>query len=346
MTQPLLPTSIVGSLPKPSWLAQPETLWSPWNLQGDALAEGRHDALRISTHEQTNRGIDIISDGEQTRQHFVTTFIEHLSGVDFEKRKTVRIRDRYDASVPTVVSAVSREKPVFVDDAKFLRRQTDQPIKWALPGPMTMIDTLYDDHYKSREKLAWEFATVLNQEAKDLEAAGVDIIQFDEPAFNVFFEEMKDWGVAALERAAEGLRTETAVHICYGYGIKANNDWKTTLGSEWRQYEESFPLLQRSSLDIVSLECHNSHVPMDLIELIRGKKVMLGAIDVANDTIETPEEVAATLRKALKFADADKLIPSTNCGMAPFARDVALAKMSALSAGTAIVREELIASGV
>lgn len=346
MTQPLLPTSIVGSLPKPSWLAQPETLWSPWNLQGEALVEGRHDALRISTHEQTNRGIDIVSDGEQTRQHFVTTFIEHLSGVDFEKRKTVRIRDRYDASVPTVVSAVSRETPVFVDDAKFLRQQTDQPIKWALPGPMTMIDTLYDDHYKSREKLAWEFATVLNQEAKALEAAGVDIIQFDEPAFNVFFEEMKDWGVAALERAAEGLRAETAVHICYGYGIKANNDWKTTLGSEWRQYEESFPLLQRSSLDIVSLECHNSHVPMDLIELIRGKKVMLGAIDVANDTIETPEEVAATVRKALKFADADKLIPSTNCGMAPFARDVALAKMSALSAGTAIVREELVSSGV
>lgn len=346
MTQPLLPTSIVGSLPKPSWLAQPETLWSPWNLQGDALAEGRHDALRISTHEQTNRGIDIISDGEQTRQHFVTTFIEQLSGVDFEKRKTVRIRDRYDASVPTVVSDVSRKKPVFVDDAKFLRQQTDQPIKWALPGPMTMIDTLYDDHYKSREKLAWEFATVLNQEAKDLEAAGVDIIQFDEPAFNVFFEEMKDWGVAALERAAEGLRAETAVHVCYGYGIKANNDWKTTLGSEWRQYEESFPLLQRSSLDIVSLECHNSHVPMDLIELIRGKKVMLGAIDVANDTIETPEEVAATVRKALKFADTDKLIPSTNCGMAPFARDVALAKMSALSAGTAIVREELVSSGV
>ncbi|KAB1949024.1 methionine synthase [Brevibacterium linens] len=346
MTQPLLPTSIVGSLPKPSWLAQPETLWSPWSLQGDALVEGKRDALRISTHEQSNRGIDIVSDGEQTRQHFVTTFIEHLSGVDFEKRKTVRIRDRYDASVPTVFSAVSREKPVFVDDAKFLRQQTDQPIKWALPGPMTMIDTLYDDHYKSREKLAWEFATVLNQEAKDLEAAGVDIIQFDEPAFNVFFEEMKDWGVAALERAAEGLRAETAVHICYGYGIKANNDWKTTLGSEWRQYEESFPLLQRSSLDIVSLECHNSHVPMDLIELIRGKKVMLGAIDVANETIETPEEVAATLRKALKFADADKLIPSTNCGMAPFARDVALAKMSALSAGTAIVREELAASGV
>ena len=337
----LLPTSIVGSLPKPSWLAEPETLWSPWKLVGDALVEGKQDALRIAVQEQRRRGIDIISDGEQTRQHFVTTFIEHLRGVDFEQRETVRIRDRYDASVPTVVGAVSREKPVFVDDAKFLRQQTDQPIKWALPGPMTMIDTLYDRHYKSREKLAWEFATILNQEAKELEAAGVDIIQFDEPAFNVFHDEVQDWGVATLERAAEGLRAETAVHICYGYGIKANTEWKATLGPEWRQYEKSFPLLQRSTIDIVSLECQHSHVPMDLIELIRGKKVMLGAIDVASETIETPEEVADTLRNALKFVDADKLLPSTNCGMAPLPRDVALGKLSALSAGTKIIREEL-----
>lgn len=337
----LLPTATVGSLPKPSWLAQPETLWSPWNLQGDALAEGKRDALRIAAHVQARRGIDIISDGEQTRQHFVTTFIEHLSGVDFERRETVRIRNRYDASVPTVVGAVSRDASVFVEDARFLRQQTDQPIKWALPGPMTMIDTLADRHYKSREKLAWEFATILNEEAKELEAAGVDIIQFDEPAFNVFFDDVRDWGIAALERAAEGLRAETAVHICYGYGIKANTDWKATLGSEWRQYEEFFPLLQQSSIDIVSLECHNSHVPLDLIELIRGKKVMVGAIDVANETIETPEEVAATLRAALQFVDADKLIPSTNCGMAPFPRDVALAKLSALNAGAEIVRAEL-----
>lgn len=340
----LLPTSIVGSLPKPSWLAEPETLWSPWKLAGGALVEGKQDALRIAVREQRQRGIHIISDGEQTRQHFVTTFIEHLSGVDFEQRETVRIRNRYDASVPTVVGAVSREKPVFVDDAKFLRQQTDQPIKWALPGPMTMIDTLYDRHYKSREKLAWEFATILNQEAKELEAAGIDIIQFDEPAFNVFHEEVQDWGVATLERAAEGLRAETAVHICYGYGIKANTDWKATLGPEWRQYEQSFPLLQRSIIDIVSLECQHSHVPMDLIELIRGKKVMLGAIDVASETIETPDEVADTLRRALTFVDADKLIPSTNCGMAPLARDVALEKLSALSAGTDIVRKELAAA--
>lgn len=339
----LLPTSTAGSLPKPSWIAEPEKLWSPWKLEGDALIEGKQDALRVALIEQQAAGIDIVSDGEQTRQHFVTTFIEHLGGVDFEKRETVRIRDRYDASVPTVVGAVSREKPVFVEDAKFLRQQTGSPIKWALPGPMTMIDTLYDAHYKSREKLAWEFAAILNQEARELEAAGVDIIQFDEPAFNVFFDEVTDWGIATLERAIEGLKCETAVHICYGYGIKANTDWKKTLGSEWRQYEETFPKLQRSNIDLVSLECHNSHVPIDLIELIRGKKVMVGAIDVASNTVETPEEVADTLRKALKFVDADKLYPCTNCGMAPLPRTVARGKLNALSSGAEIVRRELSA---
>ncbi len=337
----LLPTATAGSLPKPSWLAEPEKLWSPWRLEGEDLVEGKKDALRLSLQEQLHAGIDIISDGEQTRQHFVTTFVEHLSGVDFEKRETVRIRDRFDASVPTVVGAVARPKSVFVDDAKFLRQQTSQPIKWALPGPMTMIDTLYDNHYKSREKLAWEFAKILNQEARELEAAGVDIIQFDEPAFNVFFDEVNDWGIATLERAIEGLKCETAVHICYGYGIKANTDWKNTLGSEWRQYEESFPKLQKSNIDIISLECHNSRVPIDLIELIRGKKVMVGAIDVASNTIETPEQVADTLRKALRFVDADKLYPSTNCGMAPLSRQVARGKLNALSAGADIIRREL-----
>ena len=339
----LLPPSTAGSLPKPSWLAEPEKLWSPWKLQGDELIEAKQDALRLALDDQLQAGIEIVSDGEQTRQHFVTTFIEHLDGVDFEKRETIRIRNRYDASVPTVVGAVSRQRPVFVDYAKFLRQQTTKQIKWALPGPMTMIDTLYDSHYKSREKLAWEFAKILNQEARELEAAGVDIIQFDEPAFNVFFDEVNEWGVATLEKAIEGLKCETAVHICYGYGIKANTDWKKTLGSEWRQYEEAFPKLQKSSIDLISLECHNSHVPMDLIELIRGKKVMVGAIDVASHTIERPEEVASTLRNALKFVDADKLYPCTNCGMAPLPRHVARAKLRALGAGADIIRRELAA---
>ncbi|KKI20987.1 methionine synthase [Sphingomonas sp. Ag1] len=337
----VLPTTTAGSLPKPAWLATPETLWSPWKLADAELADAQRDALRLAVDDQRQAGITIIGDGEQTRQHFVTTFIEHLNGVDFDRCETVRIRDRYDASVPTVTGPVSRPRPVFVDDARYLRAQTDQPIKWTLPGPMTMIDTLYDAHYRSREKLAWEFAGILNQEARELEAAGVDIIQFDEPAFNVFFDEANDWGIAALERAAEGLTAETAVHICYGYGIKANTDWKRTLGSEWRQYEETFPRLQQSNIDIISLECRNSRVPMNLMELIRGKKVMVGAIDVATEQVETAQEVAETLRQALRFVDADKLYPATNCGMAPLPRAVAQGKLKALGAGAQIVRQEL-----
>lgn len=342
----LLRTTLVGSLPKPTWLAEPEVLWAPWKLSGAELAEAQHDALHLAADAQAHAGLDIVVDGEQTRQHFVTTFIEHLGGVDFENRETVRIRDRYDASVPTVVGPVTRERPVFVDAARALRARTDRPIKWALPGPMTMIDTLADRYYHNREELAWEFARILNEEARDLEAAGVDIVQFDEPAFNVFFDDVRNWGVKTLERAAEGLRCETAVHICYGYGIKANTDWKATLGTEWRQYEESFPLLQQSTIDIVSLECHNSHVPVDLIALLAGKKVMVGAIDVATETVETPEEVAATLRRALGFVAPDKLYPSTNCGMAPLPRGVAEAKAAALTEGARIVREELLAGKV
>lgn len=340
----LFPTSTAGSLPKPSWLAEPEQLWSPWKLTDSALVQGKQDALLVSLQQQLAAGIDIVSDGEQTRQHFVTTFIEHLDGVDFANRATVKIRNRYEASVPTVVGAVSRPQSVFAEDAKFLRQHTDKPIKWALPGPMTMIDTLSDQYYGSREKLAWEFATLLNQEAKELEAAGVDIIQFDEPAFNVFFDEVNDWGIAALERAIEGLKCDTAVHICYGYGIKANTDWKQTLGSEWRQYEAIFPKLQQSAIDMVSLECQNSRVPMELIELIRGKKVMVGAIDVATHQIETPEQVAETLHKALQFVDAKNLYPCTNCGMAPLPRHVAQGKLSALAQGAKLVRNDYLAT--
>jgi 5-methyltetrahydropteroyltriglutamate--homocysteine methyltransferase len=282
-----------------------------------------------------------VSDGEQTRRHFVTTFIEGLDGVDFEHRKTVRIRNRYDASVPVVVGAVARRHPIFVDDAAFLRAQTDHAVKYTLPGPLTMVDTLSDAHYGSREKLAWAFAEILNEEARAIAAAGVDVIQFDEPAFNVYFDEVRDWGVAALERAAQGLSCTKAVHICYGYGIKANIDWKNTLGSEWRQYEETFPRLAASTIDQVSLECAHSHVPIDLIGLLEGKDVLVGAVDVATDRVETPEEVADVIRQALRFVPADRLYPCTNCGMVPLARDVARQKLRALGAGAALVRREL-----
>ena len=337
----LLQTTIAGSLPKPAWLAQPNELWAPWKLDGEALAQGKRDAVRLALFEQEHAGIDIVSDGEQTRRHFVTTFIEGLDGVDFEHRRTVRIRDRYDAAVPTVVGPVARRHPIYVDDAAFLRAETTRRVKYTLPGPMTMVDTLYDAHYGSREKLAWAFAEILNDEARAIAAAGVDVIQFDEPAFNVYFDEVRDWGMAALERAAQGLRCSTAVHICYGYGIKANIDWKKTLGGQWRQYEQTFPLLAASTIDQVSLECANSRVPIDLIGLLQGKDVLVGAIDVASDRVESPDDVAGVLRAALAHVPAERLYPCTNCGMVPLSRDVARGKLRALAAGAARVREEL-----
>ncbi len=337
----LLQTTIAGSLPKPEWLSTPGVLWAPWLLEGEALAEGKRDAVRLALFDQEHAGIDIVTDGEQTRRHFVTTLIENLDGVDFEHRQTVRIRNRYDAAVPVVVGPVARRHPVFADDARFLRGETQRKVKYTLPGPMTMVDTLYDAHYKSREKLAAVFAEILNQEALAIEAAGVDVIQFDEPAFNVYFDEVRDWGIGALERAAQGLKCKTAVHICYGYGIKANIEWKKTLGSEWRQYESTFPLLARSKIAQVSLECANSHVPLELIGLLTGKDVLVGAIDVATDRVETPEEVAATIRAAMKYVPAERVFPCTNCGMVPLGREVARAKLKALGAGAALVRREL-----
>ena len=337
----ILQTTIAGSLPKPAWLAEPKQLWSPWRLEGALLDEGRRDAMRLALADQEAAGIDIVTDGEQTRRHFVTTFIENLEGVDFANKRTVRIRNRYDADVPVVVGRVARSRPVYVEDIRFLRAQTTRSIKATLPGPMTMVDTLYDNYYKSREKLAREFAVILNQEARELERAGADVIQFDEPAFNVYMDEVKDWGIAALETAAAGLKCKSAVHICYGYGIKANIDWKKTLGSEWRQYESTFPLLARSKIDQVSLECANSRVPLELLALLKGKDVLVGAIDVASDALETPEQVASTIRSAMKFVPPEKLYPCTNCGMVPLARDVAFGKLKALAAGAALVRKEL-----
>ena len=337
----LLATTIAGSLPKPAWLAEPTQLWAPWKLDGDALAQGKRDAVRLALFDQEHAGIDIVTDGEQTRRHFVTTFIEGLEGVDFANKKTVRIRNRYDADVPMVVGPVARRHPIYVDDARFVAGETSRPVKYTLPGPMTMVDTLYDGHYRSREKLAFAFAAILNEEARAIEQAGVAVVQFDEPAFNVYFDEVRDWGMAALERAAEGLRCKKAVHICYGYGIKANIEWKKTLGGQWRQYEQTFPLLAGSTMDQVSLECANSHVPIELIGLLAGKDVLVGAIDVANEQVETPEQVAETIRAAMAFVPAARLFPCTNCGMVPLARDVARGKLRALAAGAAIVRGEL-----
>jgi len=335
-------TTVAGSLPKPLWLAEPEKLWPAWRLEGDALQAGKIDATILAVKRQEDAGIDIVSDGEQARTHFVHGFLANLDGIDFARRKTIGIRaDRYQAEVPTVTGPIRRKGPVHKLEASAARAHTRRKLKFTLPGPMTIADTIADEHYRDRAALAHAFAAALNEEARELEALGVDVIQFDEPAFNVYMREVKAWGVAALERAAEGLRCSTAVHICYGYGIKANIDWKARLGEHWRQYEETFPALAASRIGQVSLECRNSHVPLELMGLLKGKDVLVGCIDVASNAVETPEEVAATIRAALAFVPAERLYPCTNCGMAPMAADVAYAKLAALASGAELARKAM-----
>ena len=342
MMRTMLLTTIAGSLPKPAWLAEPERLWAPWRLPPERLAEGQRDAVLAALKEQEAAGIDIVTDGEQSRQHFVHGFLEKLDGIDFGRRVTIGIRaDRYQAEVPTVTGPLARRAPVHLEEVRWARAHTDRRLKLTIPGPMTIVDTLADEHYRDRRRLALEFARIINEEARELVAAGLDVLQLDEPAFNVYLDDVAAWGIEALHRAIEGLRCTTAVHICYGYGIKANVDWKGTLGSEWRQYEQTFPLLAKSRVDQVSLECASSRVPLGLLGLLRGKDVLVGCIDVATATVETPEEVAATIRRALEYVPADRLYPCTNCGMVPLPRAVARGKLRALGAGARLVRREL-----
>ncbi len=338
----MLETTIAGSLPKPSWLAEPEKLWAPWRLEGEDLQRGKEDAALVWLKEQEDCGIDVVGNGEQFREHFVHGFLGQIDGIDWNRKTKMGIRDnRYVVDVPTVTGPVARKGSVHGDEVRFTRQHTRHPLKFTLPGPMTICDTIADDHYGRRADMAMAFARILNEEARELEALGVDLIQFDEPAFNVFMDDVNEWGVAALHEAMAGLGCKTAVHICYGYGIIENIEWKKTLGSEWRQYEQIFPALNSSRIDQVSLECAHSKVPLSLLGLLKDKQVMVGAIDVASLEIESPEEVAATLRDAARYVDAERILPCTNCGMAPLPRQVASGKLQALAAGAALLRREL-----
>ncbi len=332
--------TLAGSLPKPAWLAETHKLWPQWRLQGEELRRAKLDATLLWIKAQEDAGLDIVSDGEQSRQHFVHGFLEQVEGIDFEHKVKMGIRDnRYEALVPQVVGPLRLKGRVHADEARFARAHTSRKLKFTLPGPMTIVDTVADRFYGDKVSMAMAFAELLNQEALALQADGVDVIQFDEPAFNVYMSEVNQWGIAALERAAQGLACTTAVHICYGYGITANVDWKKTLGEEWRQYEQIFPALARSSIQQVSLECYHSHVPAELMKLLEGKDVLVGVIDVASEEIETPEQVADTIGRALQFVPRHRLFACTNCGLAPMDREVAQKKLQALAQGAALARE-------
>jgi 5-methyltetrahydropteroyltriglutamate--homocysteine methyltransferase len=336
----MFPTSVAGSLPKPSWLAEPNKLWPAWRLSGDELTAAKLDATLLAIKEQEDAGIDIVSDGEQSRQHFVHGFLEFVDGIDFAHKVEMGIRnDRYKAMVPTVVDELRLKGRVHGTEARLARAHTKRKLKFTLPGPMTIVDTIADRHYGDKVKMAMAFAGLLNEEARALAADGVDVIQFDEPAFNVYMDEVADWGVPALHRAIEGVNATTAVHICYGYGIKANVDWKQSLGGEWRQYEAIFPALAASRIDQVSVECRNSKVPIELLSLLAGKDVLVGVIDVATDAVEMPQEVADTIASVMKHVPKERIVACTNCGMAPMSRDIATAKLDALGKGAALARE-------
>jgi 5-methyltetrahydropteroyltriglutamate--homocysteine methyltransferase len=335
-------TTVAGSLPKPIWLAEQERLWPAWRLEGAALAAGKIDATVLAVKLQEDAGIDIVSDGEQARVHFVHGFLANLDGIDFARKTVIGIRaDRYKAEVPTVTGPIRRKGPVHAAEAGAARAHTKRKLKFTLPGPMTIVDTIADEHYRDRPTLAHAFAAALNEEARELEALGVDVVQFDEPAFNVYLAEVADWGIAALERAAQGLKCKSAVHICYGYGIKANIDWKATLGAQWRHYEAIFPVIARSAIQQVSLECRNSRVPIEVMGMLKDKDVLVGAIDVASNAVESPEEVAATIRQALAYVPPERLFPCTNCGMAPMSTSIAYSKLAALAAGAELMRKTL-----
>ncbi len=335
-------TTLAGSLPKPGWLAETGKLWPTWRASGADLERAKRDATLLWLKEQEDAGLDIVSDGEQSRQHFVHGFLEAVEGIDFEHKVKMGIRNnRYDAMVPLVVGPLRLKGRVHQKEALLLRKHSKKKIKMTLPGPMTIVDTLADRHYGDKQKLAMAFAALLNEEARALEKDGVDVIQFDEPAFNVYMQDVKAWGITALDRALRGLKCTTVVHICYGYGIKANLDWKETLGSEWRQYEEIFPAIAKSKVKQVSLECMHSRVPMELMKLLKGKDLLVGVIDVASDVVETPAEVEKTILKAAKLVPASRIFPCTNCGMAPMDREIAVAKLHALVAGAERARKKL-----
>jgi 5-methyltetrahydropteroyltriglutamate--homocysteine methyltransferase len=332
-------TTIAGSLPKPPWLAEPERLWPNWRLDGNELRDAMQDATRVALFEQEHAGIDLVTDGEQARQHFVHGFTAKLDGIDATKIARRGIRgDRYEADCPTIVGEIRRTKPVHADEVRFARQATKHRLKITIPGPMTIVDTLCDAHYGDRKKAAFACARAIREEIEDLVALGVDCVQLDEPAFNVYFDEVEAWGIAALDACIDGVTCETAVHVCYGYGVAANVSWKTKLGEEWDQYAHIFPFLAQSRIGGVSMELAGSHVPPRVLGSLGDKKVFVGVIDVASDRIEKPEEVAATIALARTYLPDERIACSTNCGMAPMRRDIAYAKLRALGAGAELAR--------
>ena len=338
---PPLPVTLVGSLPRPAWLATPESVRPEWLLADALLAEGQDDAVLAALKQEEDLGLDVVTDGEQRRRHYIEGFCEALDGFDYQRRVDKRTRgDRYTAPVPTVAAPVVRARPILLDALRFARAHTTRPLKVTIPGPMTIADTSHNAYYGDERAFALAIADAINAEARELAVAGADVIQIDEPCFNIYLDKVEAWGVEALDRCLAGVAARSAVHVCYGYGTPAVLQWKRQ-NQDWGQYRRLLPLLRQSRVQQLSLEFAASGVDPAVLAEAGDKDILYGCIDVNPTPAEPPARIAARIRAALAHVPPDRLYACTDCGLAPLSRRVASEKLAALVAATRLVRAEL-----
>ena len=340
-------TTVVGSMPKPSWLMEQLPLnakgkqvhgkGADWHFSGDVLEAAMDDATRVTIHDQVQAGIDIVSDGEQRRTSYLTYVTSRLDGFDYEKLAEKWTRNnRRLAEVGRCVGPIKRTKSILRADAEFMLAETDQPVKMTLPGPMTVVDSTADEHYGDEATMAMAAAEALNEEAKELDALGVAVIQFDEPVFSRYPDKVKDWGIAALDRCLEGLtQAKTAAHICYSYPMPGVP----------RPIVDSYPVileaLESSKIDQLALEFEASKLDPELLRLCPSKTVMFGCIDNGINDIESAEHVADKLIAAAKHLPADQIQAAPDCGLVPLSLDIARAKLRSMVDGAKLARQRM-----
>jgi len=338
-------TTVVGSMPKPAWLMEQLPLnaegkqvhgkGADWLFSGDLLESARDDATRLTVHDQVRAGIDVVSDGELRRSSYITYITSRLDGFDYETlaKKWTRNKRRL-AEVGRCIGPVRRSGSILKKDAAFMLAETDLPVKITMPGPMTVVDSTADEHYGDEATMAMEVAAALNEEARELDALGVAVIQFDEPVFSRYPDKVKEWGITALDRCLEGVNSaKTAAHICYSYPMPGVP----------RPIMDTYPVileaLEGSKIDQLALEFEASKLDPELLRLCPSKTVMFGCIDNGIDEIETPEQVAGKLLAAAKYLPADQIQAAPDCGLVPLSLDIARAKLRAMAEGAQLARE-------
>jgi 5-methyltetrahydropteroyltriglutamate--homocysteine methyltransferase len=344
MLQKLFPTSLVGSYPQPDWLIDRKKLagrFPPrvrarelWRLAPEWLEQAQDDATILAIRAQERAGLDIITDGEIRRESYSNRFATALDGVDIDNPGTALDRSGHPNPVPRVVGPIRRRHAVEVRDARFLRANTERLIKMTVPGPFTMAQQAQDDYYKDEAALAMDYAAAVNEEIKDLFAAGADVVQIDEPYMQARPEKARQYGVRALNRALEDIAGPTIVHVCFGYAAIIHE----------RPTAYSFlPELAGSIVQQISIETAQSNLDCAVLEKLPDKRILLGVIDLSDMTVESSETVAARIRRALDHVPADRIIVAPDCGMKYLPPDVAFGKMQAMVEAAAIVRWEIAA---